>query len=267
VSWAELRIKLPELELYFPIPAHREWDGELPVGVAAWLEGTEELVIYSPDGRSRRIHASYVPSHPTLLLGRSEIDYDDLESALRGGKRTGPYILARGSVLQSHDCLSRPIDGLVLSDCDSGGTGGGGGGSGMGGDISQHTRLSYFRTTKNHDPWVWNGADEVEVFGSINGGYGGCTRYTEVSKNTDYYLDPANPVYTIATAGPLSAYTVLVDAWEDDGGECLLNGSDDEYGRTFLTWPQYGTIFGTTRVTPDPDEPGHIYVRVHGVIP
>ena len=88
-EWPGLGAALPELELYFPFHSQRlEWSGGSDVQVAA-PAGNHDYWLFATDGSASLVPSSYIPSRPTLLLARSEIDFDDTESALRGGARTG----------------------------------------------------------------------------------------------------------------------------------------------------------------------------------
>jgi hypothetical protein len=244
---------LPPLELYFPIPQHRtSWRADAPVQLAVRVGHGDTYTLYSMDGTASITRGDHVPPIATLVLAPSEIDYDDLPSAVRGGSRTGPGMEA--GFLQGQQSDGR-VSNQALPPPDeapppppTGGV-----------NTSRHTRLSYFKTSRYHDDW-FGGSDEVEIFGSVHGGYKECASRTDVHPNREYPLDLANSLWTIATAIPWGTETVFIDAFEDDDARCVRRPSDDRYGSTSLTVGQYETIVGTSN-------PGHIAVRVHSVIP
>jgi hypothetical protein len=235
-----------ELELYFPVKAHLQtWRGGLPVQVAVPVNRSGDYVIYSTDGSSRRARGDRVPATPTLVLGPSEVDYDDLESALRGGSHTGDMMAAEPASFG-------PRPSFSIS-------------------TAQHTRITYFRTSENHDD-VFGGSDEVEMFGGMNGpGWSastpnrGCKRFTNITKNTNYNF-PNDAARTIATAIPTGLPDkVRVDAWEDDNEGCVLHtGDDDFYGFISLASTQYNSVQATIR---DSGAPGHISIKVEAGTP
>lgn len=245
---------LPPLELYFPIPEHRTgWQASAPVQVAVRIGHGETYRLYTMNGAASVTRGDYVPAVATLVLARSEIDYDDLPSAVRGGSRTGPGTHA--GFLHPQQSKSRlgpqalpPTDEPPPPPPPTGGV-----------KTTRHTRLSYFKTTRYHDDW-FGGSDEVEIFASVYGGYTECASMTGVQPYKEYPLDLANSVWTIATAVPWGTATVFIDAFEDDDARCVRRASDDRYGSTSLTIGQYETIVGTSN-------PGHIAVRVHSVLP
>lgn len=242
---------LPDLELYFPIPQHRnQWQPGDPVQVAVRIGHGDTYTVYSMDGTSSSSRGDHMPATATLVLAWSEIDYTDAPSALRGGSRTGS-----GTPVEPQQSESRAGTMAVSQPPEppppTAPTGGA--------NSSRHTRLSYFRTSRHHDDWL-GGNDEVEIFGSVLGGFAECTWRTDVQPNRDYPLDLANSFWTIATAIPWGTATVFIDAFEDDDGRCVRRSSDDRYGSTFLRIDYYGIIVGTSN-------PGHIAVRVHSVVP
>ena len=236
-----------ELELYFPIQEHfAAWQGEKPVQVAVPLNRDGDYVIYTTAGQSSRVRGDVAPSIPTLVLGPSEIDYADLQSAVRGGSYTGDMMMAPHFT----NAPIRPSFGI---------------------STLQHTRITYFRTNANHDDF-FAGSDEVEMFGGLNGPgwdpatpYKNCKRFTNISKNINYVF-PNDAARTIANAVPTgSPDKVRVDAWEDDNDPCVLHtGDDDFYGFISLAIEQYGSIWATIR---DSGAPGHISVRVEAGTP
>ena len=241
---------LPPLELYFPIPEHRSrWQAGQPVQVAVRMGTGDSYTLYSTEGTASAIRGDQLPSIATLVLAPSEIDYNDPPSSLRGGSRTGPGLLARA---QSRH-LEIPVDKALPPAPEpppppppTGGV-----------TTSHRTQLTYFRISRHHDDWL-GGNDEVEIFGSVSGGYQECTWKTDIRPNRDYPLDVANSFWTIATASPWGTATVFIDAFEDDDGRCVRRPSDDRYGYTSLRINQFNTIYGTSN-------PGHIAVRVESV--
>ncbi len=242
---------LPPLELYFPIPEHRlGWQPSDPVQVAVRIGHSDNYTIYASGSGASVIRGNHKPAIATLVLARSEIDYDDLPSAIRGGSRTGPGILA-----QTHQFASRvgemalppPVEPPPPPPPTGGAT------------TSRHTRIGLIRTSRYHDGFL-GGDDEVEIFGSVMGGHTECAWITDVDPNKDYTFPLDNPSSTIATAIPWGTATVFVNAFEDDDARCVRRSSDDRYGSTSLRIDQYGIVVGTSN-------PGDISVRVHSVIP
>jgi hypothetical protein len=233
--------RVPDLELYMPLEDQRlSWRGTNDIEVAV-RRPTEDYVLFRTDGSSRVVPASYRPPTPTLVLAISEIDYNDVELAVRGGSRSGSGM---GAPLRTNDAFST-LPSSLFSEV----------GTAFGTDPSQWSHLTYIRTTFNHDGGL-SGSDEVEVFGSIDGGTQFCVRKANVNKDTDYFFDPNAIGTTLAKAIPTSPSTLFVNAWEDDSGSCVHTGSDDHYGQINLTTSQFGTIWGTSN-------PGQIYVRVN----
>jgi hypothetical protein len=241
---------LPDLELYFPIPAHRtSWKATAPIQVAVRIGHTARYTLYTTNGRATVTRGDYVPGTATLVLARSEIDYSDHPSAVRGGSRTGAGMQVQAAPQSSRlGTMALPVPYEPPPPPPTGGA-----------TTSRHTRLSYFRTTRYHDDW-FGGNDEAEIYGSVPGGYNDCTWRTDVQPNRDYYLDLANSFWTIAPAIPWGTTTVFIEAFEDDDARCVRRSSDDRYGSTFLKIDHYATIVGTSN-------PGHIAVRVHSVVP
>jgi hypothetical protein len=251
---------LPEIELYMPIREHlRSWQGDANVQVAVPINRDEEYVIYSLDGSSRRSRNDHTPATATLVLATSEIDYDDQESALKGGSRTGPMMRAAGS--------SRPQFSLGFSPS-------------FGISTAQHTRLSALRVLEEHDGFL-AGTDEVEVFGAmvtwfLTGQFKECTRITGVGDllklpnsppDWDVYYLLNNPGRTIATAVPTvgSADKVYIHAYEDDLDGCVFRrGEDDFYGKSDRTRAGYNILSDTYR---DSGARGHIQLQVIAATP
>jgi hypothetical protein len=82
--------QLPELELYVPIPAHQAAASAVGVVQVAVRTIADSFLIVRADGSAYRVDENYDPgSTVTVVVGRSEIDYDDVESALIGGHGLG----------------------------------------------------------------------------------------------------------------------------------------------------------------------------------
>lgn len=242
---------LPSLELYFPIPEHRtSWRAGAPIQVAVRIGHGDTYTLYSMKGTASKTRGNQMPSIATLVLAPSEIDYNDLPSAVRGGSRTGPGMLAQVQAQKSQtgggaQALPPPWEPPPPPP-PSGGA-----------NTSYRTQLTYFRTSRYHDDWL-GGRDEVEIFGSVYGGHKECTWKTDIQPHRDYPLDVANSFWTIATAIPWGTATLFLDAYEDDDDRCVRRPSDDRYGSTFLRISHFNTIYGTSN-------PGHISVRVDSV--
>lgn len=243
---------LPELELYFPLNGHaRMWQSTPEALVAVPVAGTVgEYVVFRSNGASRSIDARiHRPQKPMLLLGPSEIDFDDPDTARKGGRLTGPYLAARyKEQLSLQDKL--PLDAnrfaSPIQSLDSA--------SGSDVDTSRHTYLTYLKVTHDHDGL--KGSMEIEVFGWVNGSYQECTRITNVEEDQALYLPPPPSSHKIAKAVPTGTNTVHVEVWEDDDTGCVLKSSDDAVGEVNIREDQYGTIWGTSN-------PGNASVRVH----
>lgn len=245
-SWDVLAIRLPELELYFPVEQHRQdWQGEAGVRVAFELEdGT--FLAWGADGKSTRLDSSAIGGEPTLLFGASEIDYDDDESALIGGARTGDYLLKMAD--QARLGLI-PANGMTSSSKQSAA---GGGLEVITGHVStgNDTYLTYIRVNGQFDS---SGQMEVITWGDINGSYKQCQRFTGINPNTDYYL-PApggSGSRKIALAVPTGTETVNVVVHEDDEPySCTVDSGDDPLGTSSIQASQFGNIYGTNTSPP-----------------
>jgi hypothetical protein len=237
LGWDALASRLPELELYFPVERHREaWQGQQGLRVAVALgDGTYRS--WGADGSSFRLQAGTVPDEPTLLLGPSEIDYDDAESARIGGSRTGPYLerlaAERGLLLQPQDRQPRASHrSQRVSDLKSAST-------------SNDTYLTYYRVSGEFDG---GGLMEISVWATIDGAYQVCQRFTGIQSFTDYYLPApgASGSRKIALAVPTGTTTANVTAYEDDDTSCSVGGSDTNLGVANLQILHFGTIYGTS---------------------
>lgn len=218
-SWEQIARALPELELYFPSEEHRRtWRGDQEIRVAVVTGEEGVFAVHAPDGSRGTFQATNPPETPTLLLARSEIDYDDLESALVGGKRTGGYLR---SLVADNPVKSRVAEapglftpGQVVAKA-----------SGV--DSSRHTYITSFTIYQDHDPW--RGSMEIEIFGSIDGSYGTCQRFTGVEEYYPYFLPAAGATGSkkLAYAVPTGTNVLEVEVWEDDDTGCVVKSSDD----------------------------------------
>lgn len=237
-EWSRLSEALPELELYFPIASHREaWrgDAEIEVMVPAGEQGRYRVI--STAGSRRTLASdSPPPATPTLLLAESEIDFDDAESALEGGVRTGSYL--RQVPPRSEVRRSPPPDGASEENAVST--------KSSGVDTSRHTYLTAFHVDKDYDPY--RGSMEIEVYGGIDGSYQGCQRFTGIDVYTYYYLPPPGSTgdKKIAYAVPTGSNTIDVDMYEDDDTGCVLKSGDDFVSSADPPIVHYGLFVHTT---------------------
>lgn len=241
LPWETVQQKAPELELYFPLQDQREsWDPAQLVGVAVPISGSDRYRLYRSDGTVATLDAKTPPAAPTLLLARSEIDFDDAGSALAGGKRTGTHLqlLAAERALAiepvpEREVAAAPLEGELTS-------------TSSGVDTSRHTYLTYFRIPNDHDPL--RGSMEIEVFGGVDGSYESCKRFTDIEEDTDYFLPApgATGSKKIAFAVPTGTNTVDVKVYEDDDTGCVIKSSDDFLGVANIQITGYGSIFGTS---------------------
>lgn len=238
-SWKTASTALPELELYFPDKEHRSaWTGGADVDVAVPIRNGDRYRVYSPGGAVREIRGGKAPATPTLLLGKSEIDYDDLDSALIGGKRTGPYLerlLKEGKV-----------DGNA-SGC-VGGKGGAAGGGASAEDklfeslankaalTNWSTYVTLFRLKNDFEGWP-RGSNELEMFGNVDGVGHDCTRITGIDEDKDYYY--AIPAERVVKAAPTGTSQANVLIWEDDDDGCHTRSGDDYVGAANQTAAQF----------------------------
>lgn len=233
--------ELADLELYFPIDEHRDsWSGEAGLEVAVPIFNGDRFVVYAADGSYREVEADFEPATPTLLLAKSEIDYDDLSVALKGGSKTAGFL--REEALQTDAGTTTSQPELWLQP--------------RGVSPTNHTYLTYLQVTEWFEPPI-KGDMEIEVFGAVNGVYGGCTRITNVEKNETIYLPPPNPTspHRIAYAVPTGTTELDVDVYEDDDTGCSVRSGDDYIGSVGIRYSQYGSIWGVSG--------GYASVRVH----
>lgn len=234
ISWPPAAAALPELELYFPAAEHRDaWQGGPDVDVAVPL-GNGVYRVISPNGAVAEIEGGTAPVTPTLLLAASEIDYDDLDSALVGGSRTGPFLEAqgRGMAARSSACSppqaagadpsTKALERVIAAATDS----------------AYDTFMTLLRIKNDYEGWP-RGSMEIEVFGNIGGGFSACTRVTNIDEDRDY-------TYTlgtrrVSTAKPTGTTTLDIRVYEDDDTGCSVRSGDDFVGEAMLTESQIGS--------------------------
>ncbi len=110
---------LPDLELYLPIDGQlARWAKGEPVDVAVRQSPSEDYRIFTAEGSVVDVPESYDPrGRLTLVLARSEIDYRDSASALRGGSMTGGGGLREvtvGEVIAREQCYEDCGGGVVV---------------------------------------------------------------------------------------------------------------------------------------------------------
>jgi len=263
---------LPPLELYLPIPSHRDaWDGTKNIDVAVRSVDGNHYLLIAPDGSTRDIPEDYDPgARVTLVLARSEVDFTDTSSAIRGGSATGDGMLAAAEVaglvpllppIARTECIPTEENNWCSGWSDGGG--GGGGGGPVGGDTSLHTRFNYLMLVHDHEGLL-SGLNEIEIFGEVNGSYNSCGWATGIHYGTYYgvqWFDDA-PHATLATAVPTNGYRFKLVAYEDDDGRCVHNDADDLLGSwpTGLTLAQYSYYFYT-------ENPSELQIQVRAPQP
>lgn len=256
---------LPELELYVPIKAQYaaiNTSSSLQVAVRA---AGDSFYIVRPDGSAFRVGEWYDPgSQLTVVLGRSEIDYEDPATALKGGSATGEGILAAmrrlgvtpdqmlgtdilpGSTMPHVECT------IEIENCS-----GAGGTQPTGGSTAQNTQL-YWVSLEQHMEGLLMGDNEIEVWGSVNGFWGACGSLTNLWWGEAYGLfTSANLVFKVANAIPTGASRFKLSAYEDDNDRCVRNGDDDYLGSWMsgITIGNYGRRYFT-------DPPSIAYISV-----
>ncbi len=225
-SWDRMRLFLPDLELYFPIAQQREaWDGRTTPGLIVPLIERGGYSLCGKNGSSIEIDDSFEASFPILRLGASEIDYDDPESAVEGGLRTGSYLRQRAD-----SPLKAP--GLPL----------GGGFATRGISTQQYTYLTYLKVLADREG-LFGGSMEIEIFGSINGTNQDCVRFTGLEEDDVLFL--TSETYRIATAVPTGSTKIEVHVYEDDKDACQIHRRDDDMGSVLIPSIDYGEIIST----------------------
>lgn len=254
--------ELPDLELYFPVPAHLAAARASQPWQVAIRTVADSFLIVRADGSTFRVGETYDPgSTVTVVVGRTEIDYDDVESAVVGGSRTGSVIKARmareGIRPESRSVLQLPIAVVPHAECDPEiqNCGGGGGGPPPGGDPSLKTYVHYFNILQNMEG-ILMGTQEVEIFGQVNGYYGGCASATDLFPAIDYVFSITSG-HVAAFAIPTGSYRFKLQAYEDDDDRCVKKPGDDPLGNwnTGITFAQYSGAYYT-------DSPGLAWIHV-----
>ena len=211
-QWAAADRLLPELELYFPIEEDRElWAKSETLEVAVEIGDTESYVLYAARGESRTVDEYYLPTVPTLVLGPSEIDYDDLPSAVEGGSLTGSYLLARAS----HPAFSSTIESLRAPHQSV--------------NPNVHSYLIGLRVWDDHES-IFKGTAEFDFFGSVNGSYNECFTVTGLRENRTYEFADAPNLQKLARAAASRSVPLVLNIWENDKNRCRHHGKDDFVG-------------------------------------
>ena len=238
-SWKAAAPALPELELYFPDKEHRSvWTGGPDIAVAVPIENGDRYRVYSPGGGAQEIKGGKAPATPTLLLAKSEIDYDDLDSALIGGKRTGPYL---ERLLQEGKAIEQAGAGCITQ-------GGKAGGASDADKLleslndkaavtTSSTYVTLFRLKNDYEGWP-RGSNEIEMFGNVDGVGHDCTRITGIDEDKDYYY--AIPAERVIKAAPTGTSQANVLIWEDDDDGCHTKSGDDYIGAANQVESQFG---------------------------
>ncbi len=230
--------QLPDLELYLPIQSQRVAASSRTSFQVAVRTTADSFYIVRPNGTAFRVDEWYDPGAVvTVVLGPSEIDYDDAPSALLGGARTGTSMLAamKAGIASggAHGERLLPNGEVPHAKCDPEmqNCGGGGGGPSpppTGGDTAFKTYMGYFYLTQNMEG-ILMGTQEIEIFGQVNGAYASCASATDLYPQTDYYWS-ATPGHVLATAIPVGSNLFTLQAYEDDDDRCVKRPGDDPLG-------------------------------------
>jgi hypothetical protein len=252
---APAAVGLPDLELYFPIDAHRARarlaQGEIQVAVR---EASDSFMLFRATAPSLKVGEQYDPGdRPTLVLGRTEIAYDDSASSIRGGARTASGM--RDGTAQFGGRMNAECDPEVMT-CDGGV--GGDPPQRIGGDTLRRTEF-YFIQLNEHMEGPLMGLNEIEVFGRVNNAYFACGSVTGIQWGTAYAVTYLSSDITrmIATAVPIDTFRLRLEAFEDDDDRCVRRSGDDVLGNwnTGITQSQYGIAYTT-------DAPGRLRLAV-----
>ncbi len=250
--------QLPELELYIPVKAHRASASVSSAFQVAVRGHADSFYVIRPDGSAFRDNEWFDPGETvTVALGRSEIQYDDAATAIKGGALTGTGLKARmaelgmlpteESILAYYNRHAAPTT-IPRAECDPEIQNcGGGGGNPLpppsGGSTAQKTYLALFRLN-SHFEGLAMGDNEIEVFGYVNGAYASCAQLTNVwwGPSETVVITTANPAHVMATAIPTGTYKFTLQAYEDDNDRCARRDEDDYLGpwATGITVNQYG---------------------------
>jgi hypothetical protein len=248
---------LRELELYLPIESQRlAWHGEAGIDVAV-RQPDSSYVIYASDGSARAVPEQYHPgARITLTLAPSEIDYADPATALRGGALTGDAMLRPatpdGGAVSPLICTPGSPGCPPLPPPPPPPTGG---------DTGRHTQMDVLYLWSDHDDPL-GGTNEVEIHGSVNGGYNDCGRVTGIRATFYYVIPTAYPNTTLARAIPQPGYRFGMGAYEDDDTACGIRSADDYLG----SWSP-GIYLDQYTVRTRTSSPGELVLSVHAVTP
>ncbi|MEM1182412.1 MAG: hypothetical protein AAGM22_28960 [Acidobacteriota bacterium] len=220
VTTLEALKELPDLELYFPIPGHREaWDGGDAVPVA--VPTAEGFLVFWNDGRTRSVPESFNPKTPTLLLARSEIEYDDAPSALRGGRRTG----SPGGRLHPEK-----VEGRYGASLECGGTS-------KTFTTRQYSYVTHFKIKEDFEG-PFRGKMEIEIIGHLSPDRNptrSCSRFTGLEVNDELNFPVglhrvARGVPTIPAFPGDGNHRLVTWVFEDDNTPCFSMPEDDFVG-------------------------------------
>ncbi len=229
-KWFSSIKRFSDLELYFPIPEQRsEWSeeaaAEIIPDVAVPLAEDSGYIVYSHNGSSWQVGSEFYPSYPTLLLATSEIDYNDLESALKGGRRTGSYL----ETLSPTDPPSS--DRGILNKWF---------------DPSSLPYLTSILMPVNKDPF--RGSMEIDIFSRHDFSPEMCSRITGVHAEWPRSVPLGQAL--LAFSMPTNPTVLVMEIWEDDDQPCVRRNSDDYYGTFFVSEGQLGGPFPGGPVIP-----------------
>jgi hypothetical protein len=144
------------LEIYMPVPSHRErWTGKADVVVASQLEESAPIVAFDEQGNQIAVDIKSPPAQPTLSIVPVETRFDapmDLRKSRNVRDENGEAI----GTLESFDLRASSL----ISCGDT--CGGGGGGSGGTAPIPPGLYLEFSRIVDAKEPWT-RGDPEIEV--------------------------------------------------------------------------------------------------------
>ncbi len=235
--WSERVAEFPDLELYFPIPGHLEAARQqhLPIDVAIPAANETGYIVFSANGKMERFGNDFAPEGPTLRLGRSEIDFDHLPSALEGGPMTASFLRRQTRATGALDgrTSSRPWAPSTPSSII---------------DVTQHTyltRLEVKAEAGNHQD-LFEGKMEIEVFGFWTLPYQECVRITGVSQSGEIF-DLPSFTHLVATAVPTGSTQNVVKVLEDDRQTCVEHARDESLGSIGIIRFDYDRILSTDK--------------------
>jgi hypothetical protein len=146
------------LELYMPVPGHRErWTGKADILVASQLEESAPIVAFDERGVEVAVSAKAPPAQPTISIVPVETRFDqpmDLRRSRNVRDQNGEAI----GTLEPVDL--RPSNLIACGEtCGGGGSGGSGGGTAT---IPPGLYLEFSRILDAKEPWT-RGDPEIEV--------------------------------------------------------------------------------------------------------